>query len=96
MYASQKNMNVGTSGAKTHMIWGSQWDQVMIWMKDVKNTTDSSKYFILDSTGMGVYNVSNPLAPGQYQVKGVYDLAGNVFDWTMEAYDTDVRACRGR
>lgn len=29
------------------------------------------------------------------KANNIYDLAGNVWDWTMEAYGADVRACRG-
>ena len=29
------------------------------------------------------------------KANNIYDLAGNVMDWTMEAYSTDYRVCRG-
>ena len=28
-------------------------------------------------------------------VKNIYDLAGNVYEWTMEAYKNKYRICRG-
>ena len=43
----------------------------------------------------------NPSAPAStgsqetYRVKNIYDLAGNVYEWTLEAYDTIVRVLRG-
>ena len=106
MYAQQqiysKKANItGTSS----MIWGSQWDQIMIWMKDVDNTSRNSKY-IVDSIGManfgsisgvndGYTNTSSPAATGCFSVKNVYDLAGNVYDWTLEANTTYNRVSRG-
>jgi len=32
---------------------------------------------------------------GSYAVKNIYDMAGNVFEWTMEACNTDKRINRG-
>ena len=33
-----KNIYGRESNSKTNMIWGSEWTQVMIWMKDIYNT----------------------------------------------------------
>ena len=88
------------------LIYGVQWDAVMNWMKDVENSsaTSTDKKYIIDSTGMGwLYGVSGnsehktgiDLNGGKNQVKKVYDLAGNILEWTMESYNTNVRVCRG-
>lgn len=93
------------TGVKSTLIYGVQWDAIMRWMKEIENTsatktTPQNKY-ILDSTGMGNYSDSddtnNPAATGtnNYEVKNIYDLAGNVIEWTMEAYDTRDRVYRG-
>ena len=87
------------------LIYGVQWDAVMNWMKDVDSTVSGKKYY-QDSTGMGWYsdNYSSgnsehktgiDLNGGKNQVKKVYDLAGNVSEWTMESCDTDDRVNRG-
>ena len=37
-----------------------------------------------------------PTGSAEYtKANNIYDLAGNVRDWTMEAYSTDYRVCRG-
>ena len=80
----------------------------MIWMKDVDNTVQNSKY-IVNSIGMGNFgsisgvedgwsSTSSPAPTGYqeiYKVKNVYDLAGNVYDWTLEACFADNRVDRG-
>ena len=88
------------------LIYGVQWDAVMNWMKDVKNpnATGSLTKYYQDSTGMGWYSgisgnsdhkTGIDLNGGKNQVKKVYDLAGNVLEWTMESYDTSIRVIRG-
>ena len=104
MYNQQKNYsNLEFTNATTitsSMIWGSQWDQIMIWMKDVRNTAKNS-YYIINSLTMGNFGTSDDTtsglsATGFYSVKNIYDLAGNVFDWTLEADYTNVRVKRRR
>ena len=72
------------------MIWGSQWDQIMIWMKEVKN---GENYYITNSIGMGNLNISGVddgydsfANTGCFDIKNIFDLAGNVYDRTLEAY----------
>ena len=88
------------------LIYGVQWDAVMNWMKDIENSnaTSTDKKYIIDSTGMGWYDgVSGnsehktgiDLNGGKNQVKKIYDLAGNVWEWTMESYNTNFRVGRG-
>ena len=88
------------------LIYGVQWDAVMNWMKNVENSsaTSTDKKYIIDSTGMGWYSgVSGnsehktgiDLNGGKNQVKKVYDLAGNVYEWTMESCNTYFRVGRG-
>ena len=108
MYAQQKNYekHLSKSNVKSSMIWGSQWDQIMIWMKEKENTTKGG-FYVTNSVGMGNYgNISgvddgyddtnNPSATGCFDVKNIYDLAGNVYDWTLEALNTNYRVLRRR
>ena len=92
MYAQQKNYANKVQISRTSsMIWGSQWDQIMIWMKDVDNTTRTTPYpkYIVNPVGMGNFNVSGvddgfsstsaPAPTGCFEVKNVYDLARKCF-----------------
>ena len=71
MYEGCKAMYTGTS-VKSYMITGSQWFQILNWMKDIKNIEDDTQYFVAYSAGMGTYFDSN----GIRSVRNIYDLAG--------------------
>ena len=89
------NNNVTTS-----MIWGCQWDAVMRWMW---NQGGDKKTYTYDSTGKGNYSgtqgsTDKSIPTGSndtYAVNNIYDMAGNVHDWTIEAFSTDCRVLRG-
>ena len=65
--------------------------------------TNENSYYVINSLTMGNYGTSDDsdtgLAPAgnseNYKVKNVYDLAGNVSDWSLEASDTNIRVLRG-
>ena len=51
-----------------------------------------------DSTGKGNYYVSSFIKTGtndNYKLKNIYDMAGNVYEWTMEVEDDNKRIRRG-
>ena len=95
-YNKQKALHAGSSSVVSGMIYGSQWDAIMAWMKDVPNVDDTSKKYINDSTGMGHYSYDDkgnviaeekPLNTGsnsRYSVKNIFDLAGNCSEYTRE------------
>ena len=86
------------SNVTSSMIWGCQWDAVMRWMY---NSGDAAKKtYTYDSTGKGNYSGTkgNVIATGSndaYAVNNIYDMAGNVSDWTIEANNTNFRVFRG-
>lgn len=99
MYNEENGDNVTST-----LIYGVQWDAIMRWMQDVPNLTEGK--YVQDSTGMGWYSDNyasgNPthqtgidLDDGKNNVKNIYDLAGNVWEWTMEIYNTNFRVYRG-
>ena len=90
------NDNVATS-----MIWGCQWDATMRWMQTSTNSEVAN--FPTNSTGKGNFdetgNYNGTRIPtgsnSSYAVNNIYDMAGNVFDWTIEATNTYGRVQRG-
>ena len=108
MYIQQKRYSQLALGEKTtitsSIIWGCQWDQIMIWMKDIKNETSYAgniPYYILNSKGMGNYattvgGTGELSETGYYAVNNIYDLAGNLLERTLEANTNVSRVSRRR
>lgn len=69
------------------MIYGSQWDAIMKWMKDIPNVNNEAKLFINYSSGMGRYWEQTPELTAQYSVRNIYDLAGCHAEYTQEIAD---------
>ena len=98
MYNKAKEIAVN-SNVTSSMIWGSQWDATLKWMYNSGNA--EKKKYTYDSTGKGNYydtNGNKTIATGSietYAVNNIYDMAGNVWDWTIEASSTDLRVGRG-
>ena len=98
MYNKSKGV-AANSSVTTSMIWGCQWDAVMRWMY---NSGDAEKKtYTYASTGKGNYygtNGNKTIPTGSndaYTVNNIYDMAGNVYDRTIEAINTNVRVTRG-
>ena len=89
--ANAENM-ISNEYVQTGLLTGKAWDTVCHWIKSDDELKDSRTY--------GNYN--NSLAPANensgtkrtagfnenWKVKNIYDLAGNVGEWTSEAYDS--------
>ena len=104
LYSACQTLDNGhTDFVTSTMISGSQWDQIMIWMKEVKNTNTPDNYYVRDSSYMGNYNASSGMTGSKkvsgysnnYSVKKIFDLGGNLYDWTTEAYFANSRVLRG-
>ena len=90
----------GYSSVTSTLIYGVQWDAIMQWIDPAyREGSCESNSFVRDSSGKGYYNQSAPTVTGSissYAVNNIYDLGGNVVEWTMESIDTDYRVNRGR
>lgn len=77
------------------LCYGVQWDAIMRWI----NQDTSINYVLEDSGANGNYDESGKLIKSgnyeEYQIKNIYDLAGNVSEWTMESYGTTQKVLRG-
>ena len=83
-------------GVTSTLCYGVQWDAVMNFIDDKYeigecNTTTS---FVANSANKGNYT-GTISTTGYHAEKNIYDLAGNVWEWTMEAYNSNRRIYRG-
>ena len=83
-----KEMYAGSSSVVSHLTYGVEWDAALRFIDP--NFTGYAKI----SDGQAVYN-SSLRTTGNYAFKNVYDMAGNLWEWTMEAGPDNTRVCRG-
>lgn len=67
----------------TEMIWGCQWDAALVWML---NTSTLSKY-VYNSKEIGNYynKLEKTGSSPNYCINNIYDMAGNVCEWTQRS-----------
>ncbi|MBR6034215.1 MAG: hypothetical protein IKP28_05745 [Clostridia bacterium] len=89
MYAGLKG-TVG--GASSQMIWGCEYDQAMKFI-------GSSAYTGHRAWSLATTNTDNATKSGTHTddiMNNIYDLEGNLREWTVEANGVEYRVCRGR
>ena len=96
LYKNCTTLAIG-SKVKTRMIWGLQWDATCNWLA-------TSNFNITNSSTWGNYTNNTADGHGSKQATGfseswkannIYDFAGNCWEFTQEANDTNCRAGRG-
>ena len=102
MYNQCKKLNGTNSNVKTGMIYGCMWDYTLEWLIETGSKTYSE--IGKDSKGWGnyMYNIDGTRGykkPSGYseswKANNIYDMAGNVYDWTLEARQDYFRMARG-
>ena len=93
VYTGNKNTE---TNVKSTLCYGVQWDAVMNFI-DSNYVNGTAEGYVKNSENQGNYTgaIAKTGYEEVYAVKNIYDMAGNVLEWTMEAYDTDSRVSRG-
>ena len=88
--------NDGVHKVTSTLCYGVQWDAALNFI-DPSYINGTSTGYIKDSTGKGNYSgsIATVGSNTDYQQKHIYDMAGNVDEWTMEACYTGDRVARG-
>ena len=107
VYRAQNMYNDSEHAVTSTLIYGVQWDAIMNWIdSNYSKENGTCNSFVSNSTGQGNYNedentnswknnLTSCGSSDDYRVKNIYNLAGNVFEWTMEAFSTVARIFRG-
>ena len=109
LYKKCKSLNASDK-VETRMIWGCQWDVACNFIAnkgDKKSITDSSSWGNYYGTSVKADDGKTELKASGTSAKlntgkttftmanNIYDLAGNLYEWTQEAIHTFGRASRG-
>ena len=97
LYKACHNVIKNNSSVKSMMIWGCQYDETMNWLKNTIFKGQEDKVDV-DSSSWGHYSSSSKINTGSninYKVNEIFDLAGNHWEWTQEAWSTNTRIIRG-
>ena len=103
-YAPEKNSDNAENASQkvvSSMIWGSQYDAMLKWMKGNKiNVTSSSPTDLsIGTTSKNTTRVTGGANNGQTvskdKLSNIYDLLGNSREWTQEAFITYHRVYKG-
>ena len=78
-----KSMYSSSSSVTSTLTYGCEWDAMCRYIGDSQRTTPTKDN--VELTGSVATDVS----------KNIYDLAGNCYEWTMEACDANDRVSRG-
>ena len=94
LYAYGKTYTNATNSVVSNMVWGSQYDAMMRWMqKNNENVTSTT----VPNGGSKNKNITITGPEGDTDIiRNVYDLYGGRLEWTLEAYNTNIRVSRGR
>lgn len=96
-------------GVVSTLIYGAQWDTALKFIQAYDTGEEGYASYATNSAGYGNYSgtdgkgdtfasTSEPTTCGaapQFRQKNIYDMAGNVWEWTMESYSTYYRVYRG-
>lgn len=105
-YISQTDALSKAKAYKTNLtsslLTGSAWERTIGWLYETKSKTSSE--LAINSKSWGNYsndsfsNTEGLIKTGVFnetRANNIYDLAGNVWEWTTEAYNTTNRVGRG-
>ena len=94
LYQRQKNFTSSSDSMVSSMIWGSQYEAMLNWAKE--SGTESS--LNVTQTGNANHDYSGAQKTGiesRDVINNIYDLEGNMYEWTLEDYNTTYRVYYG-
>lgn len=101
--ALSKKLSDGETNYKTNLMFGINWDMIMRFVADEEHNVNDSNTWgnYANATGDAATNAGRDnmnFTTGRneaWKAKNIYDLAGSLGEWTMEANSSNTRAMRG-
>ena len=97
LYSKQKEYTGKNGSVESSMIWGSQYDRILNWVKEGKNEEEKSKITntSLGNNSGGIVTTTGNSKYSNDSINNIRDLGGNLIEWTLEASSTHDRVSRG-
>ena len=93
LYKVQKDMYAKNQYVFSTMITSKEWDTIMNFTGYGSTKRDENTYTTEPDLSGSAYKDSNPV---QYDIsKNIYDLAGNIREWTLSVWNRVYRYTRG-
>lgn len=94
LYKAQKDLYANNSNVFSSMITSKEWDTIMTFTGYGKTKRAASTY--TNTNGPDLSGSAYKGTTDTYDLtKNIYDLAGNVWEWTLKAHSTYDRVIRG-
>ena len=83
---SKAMIDTASTGAKSTLISGECWDTTLQWMVNASSNKTTNAGYDINSTGRGNYTgtIATTANKTEYAINNIYDMAGNVWEWTTE------------
>ena len=93
LYKVQKDLYATNANVGSLMISSKQWDAIMSYTGYGSATREADTYTTKPDLSGAVYK---DVTPSTYdETHNIYDLAGNLYEWTIKASSTNYRTYRG-
>ena len=92
LYSKAKTYTNSKNSVQSSMIWGSQYDAMLNF---ALNGADKEKVTATTNGNHGGSVLKTGLTKTSDSINNIYDLEGNLYEWSLEANNADIRVRRG-
>ena len=94
LYSKQKEYTGKNGSVESSMIWGSQYDTMLNWVKNGADKDKITNRFLGNNSSEIVTTTGNSMYSDD-SINNIRDLGGNLLEWTLEADGANRRVLRG-
>ena len=93
LYEKAKTYTNSSNSVQSHMIWGAQYDAMLNYALE---GADKGKVTSIDYGNYGPKSLKTGTTTSSDKINNIFDLGGNMGEWTMEGNGYNGRVVRGR